>query len=404
MFDIEKSFVWKTSLLVDGCQVSPETTFPTTMASKKIHLYSHSEHKISQTLPDDLLLPGSIISRLRYQSNAPNVLEGNIENGYQVRNTITNEFLPVNLVTQPSFAGLKARNIPISTTCSYLGTDLLGITPSNYCFYFQNNKQCKFCEILPTFKQEVEFPKTFKNLEIIEDSILTALSSDPQIKHIAITTGNIHSYDATFDYFIQVGQRLQNAPAFTKVSDVLATLMPPKDLTKIAQLKESGFNKIYFPLEVFEKNHFEIVCPGKADFGYENILEALEYAVDVFGKGNVYTNYVYGIQSLNSNLDASSYEPRKENDLCIVAVEELIKRHVIPAFTLYHFGGYNSIGKITLSEDHVHDFFRNWGQIVAESELVPEQKDSVIFSPLSLSNTLYNDGFRLAKLKEKLWT
>jgi hypothetical protein len=150
--------------------------------------------------------------------------------------------------------------------------------------------------------------------------------------------------------------------------------MPPDDLGKIALLKEKGFTKIYFPLEVFAPHHFRVVCPGKDDFGYERIIKALEVALEVFGVGNVYTNFVYGIQSLNSSLDPHSYDPERENNLSLEAVKGMLEMRVIPAFTLYHYGGYNSIGRL------------------------------VLFSPLSLSNTLFNDGFRLANKKEKtLW-
>lgn len=403
MFNIESVFNWKVALLVHGCRVAPHTQFPTTISLKKIHLYAHSNEKIDQPIPDDLLLPCSTIVRIRYRSNSPFILESTTS-GYQIRNEKDGNCIPVGLINRPGFSEFKVSELPISSICSFLGTDLLGITPSNYCFYFQNKTQCRFCEILPTFKNEVEFPKTFKNIDLIENSIIKAFENENRLRFIAITTGNIHSYNATVDYFIQIGEKLQQSPTFQKAEQVLATLMPPDDLSKIAQLREKGFTKIYFPLEVFNPSHFEVMCPGKSDFGYDRILKALEAAVEAFGVGNVYTNFVYGVQSLDSSLNPASYNPELENNLSLEAVKQMLARKVIPAFTLYHYAGYNSIGKIELDLDATHSFFREWGNLVFNSEVVPRTQDAVLFSPLSLSNTLFNDGFRLAiKKEEPIW-
>lgn len=402
MFSLEETFKWKSNLLAHGCRVAPNTSFPPSIVLKKIHLYAHSSEKYHQPIPDDLVLPNQIISRVRYHSHSPFILESTLS-GYQVRHEMTAETLPVGFVPLPAFTDLAISGLPISSICSFLGADLLGITPSNYCFYFQQGKQCRFCEILPTFKKEVEYPKTFKSLDVIKNSILTALKSEERLRFVAITTGNIHSYDATVDYFVQIGERLQGNSVFQKAEQVLATLMPPDDLSKIALLREKGFTKIYFPLEVFEPIHFRAVCPGKADYGYERILRALETAVQVFGRGHVYTNFVYGIQSLNDSLEPSSYDPEKENGLSLKAVKAMLSMSVIPAFTLYHYGGYNSIGNVELNTDLTPAFFREWGELVRDSGIVPAGQETVLFSPLSLSNTLFNDGYCLAMQKEKIW-
>ncbi len=403
MFSLESTFNWKVHLLSNGCRIASNINLPLSIVLKKIHLYAHSNEKCSQPIPDDLVLPNQIITRIRYQSNSPFILESN-SLGYQVRNEITGEAIPTDFVLLPGFASSVVSGLPISSICSLLGSDLLGIIPSNYCFYFQQGTQCRFCEILPTFKKEVEYSKIFKSLDVIEHSILTALRNEDRLRFIAITTGNIHSYDFTVDYFAQIGERLQKDPIFQKVEQVLATLMPPDDLSKISLLRERGFTKINFPLEVFEPAHFRVVCPGKARYGYEKIIKALETAVTIFGPGNVYTNFVYGIQSLNSSLDPLSYNPEQENILSLQAVKEMLSISVMPDFTLYHYGGYNSIGKLQLNTNFTSSFFRQWGELVRDSEIIPNEQQAALFSPLSLSNTLFNDGYRLAIQKKEICT
>lgn len=399
---LENIFDWKSKLLCRGCRINEKEDFSPSIAVKKIHLYAHSEEKMDRTIPDDVLLPDGVSVRVRYQSSSPFILES-VSGGYQIRNEMNEEVVPVNFVKLPNFSNQFINNIPVSSICSFLGQDLLGITPSNYCFYFQQKKQCRFCEILPTFKKEVDYPKTFKSLDVIEESILSALKNEPRLRFIAITTGNIQSYDATFDYFSQIGLRLQKHSSFQKIEQVLATLMPPDDFSKIELLKNHGFTKIYFPLEVFDRSHFKVVCPGKNDYGYDKIIDALKKAVQIFGQGNVYTNFVYGIQSLNVSLDGSTYNPLKENELAIEATTKMLGIGVIPAFTLYHYGGYNQIGKITLDTLATSIFFKEWGKLVDASQIIAKNEESVIFSPYSLTNTLFNDGFRLARQKEAIW-
>lgn len=403
MCNLEKSFRWKVDLLTQGCRVASNTIFPSSIALKKIHLYAHSIETCNQPIPDDLVLPNQTISRIRYQSSSPFILEPTLS-GYQVRCERTAETIPVSFIPLPAYTSSIVSGLSVSSICSFLGADLLGIIPSNYCSYFQKGEQCRFCEILPTFKKQVEYPKTFKSLDIIERSILTALISESRLKFIAITTGNVYNYDATVDYFAKIGERLQKDPVFQKVEQVLATLMPPDDLSRIELLREKGFTKIYFPLEVFEPKHFCNVCPGKAIYGYEKILKALEMAVRIFGSGQVYTNFVYGIQSLNASLEPSSYDPEKEKDLSLKATQAMLSMSVIPAFTLYHYGGYNSIGHLELNTNFTFSFFREWGELLRDAEIIPNDQEAVLFSPLSLSNTLFNDGYRLAMQKEKIWT
>jgi len=201
---------------------------------------------------------------------------------------------------------------------------------------------------------------------------------------------------------VELGEKLKSIKNINRLENILATLMPPEDIYIIDKIKESGFNKIYFPLEVYDKHLFSIICPGKLEYGYDKIINALQYAVDVFGAGNVYTNFVYGIQSLDSSLDPNSHDPLMENEVSLNAVDSMLNLKIIPAFTIYHYSGYNKIGEIKLNSEELHKFFISWGEKVLKSNLINEGNKSVIFSQMTLSNTMYNDGFLIAKtLKEK---
>ena len=67
---------------------------------------------------------------------------------------------------------------------------------------------------------------------------------------------------------------------------------------KLAQkLKEVGVDKVLWNIEVWDEEMFKIICPGKSKFvGRENWLMHLKEAVEVFGVGNVYCNFVGGFE------------------------------------------------------------------------------------------------------------
>lgn len=395
---MKEFFKLKCDLLTMGCGLDDNCITPSNIQHKEIHLYSHSLEKPSVKLPEDFFIgkgDSRFNIRLRLNRSSPFRI---FQKGNQFLLKKNEEVISeIEFANNPKFRDHFYGQIPISSVCTRLGDDTLGVIPSNYCFYFKDGKQCRFCEILPTHKKEVEYSSTLKPIETIANSLKTSLETDPYIKHIAITSGNVKSYDWTVEYFCKIGESLQENGTLAKIQDFNATLMPPDDFSLIEKLRVSGFNKVYFPIEVYDKKKFSIVCPGKEEYGYERIIDALCYAVKVFGEGNVYTNLVYGIQSLNDRLEFNSYDPKKENELCLKAVNGLIKKRIIPLFTIYHYGGYNSIGTIELDPEAVFAFFQDWGKAVYGAKLIHKNRDSVLFDRWSLSNSLFNDGFWLAK-------
>jgi len=395
---LEQNILLKCQLLIEGCNIDNNITFPQGIHLQKTHLYSHSSQTFKETIPGDILFgeeENRVICRIRYNTASPFKIVS-FDDNFFIQNEELELHIPITFIPEIKCGGENVQGHILSTVCTLLGDDLLGVIPSNYCFYFKDNKQCRFCEIFQTFQKEVEYQRPLKKIPIICEAISKALALEPRFKHLAVTTGNISSYDYTFEYMISIGKQLLEVLPYAPQQS-LATLMPPDSPHLMEKLGQTIFNKVDFPIEVFEYSHFLTVCPGKGEFGYQKIIDGLVQAKEVFGVGNSYTNLVYGIQSLNSDLDPKSYDAQKENEKSLIAVESFLKLGIIPGFTLYHFGGYNQIGSIPLDSQKTFEFFKEWGEMVYLSKLVKQEEDSVLFSPLTLSNTLYNDTFRLAK-------
>ena len=142
-------------LLSEGCGVQKGIIFPEWVNIKRIHLYSHSEEETPIPIPDDIYIgqrSAAILCRIRYNSNSSKILSF-IEGKYLLIDTKQGVSLPVGFIKEPSYVNTAINGYVMDSICSLLGDDLLGITPSNYCFYFKDDTQCRFCEILDTYKK-----------------------------------------------------------------------------------------------------------------------------------------------------------------------------------------------------------------------------------------------------------
>jgi hypothetical protein len=405
MSDLEDLCRLKSRLLADGCAVAGGLEFPEDMLSKEVHLYAHSSHRSRTRIPDDLLLQAGrarVVARIRYNPASPIRLSRGDEGFVLVG--AGDRPREVSVLRCPAACRRAAEESDIGSVCSMLGVDLIGVIPSNSCSYFGQGTQCRFCEIMPTYLKQVRHPRARKRVAAIVDAVMRALDAEPARRHLAITSGNLASYDQTAELLAEIAESLRDRGAlFGRSGDMLATLMPPRDLRLIERLRDAGYNRIYFALEVHDRRRFATIGPGKDAYGYDRIVDALSVAVDVFGRGNVFTNYIYGLQSHDMGSERS-FDHANENRLARRAVEFMLGRNVVPAFTVYHESGDNQIGPLALDSESMWAFFRHWGERLASSGIVESEAETVIFGPHTLSNTLFNDAYRLASERRRAST
>lgn len=89
----------------------------------------------------------------------------------------------------------------------------------------------------------------------------------------------------------------------------VAIIGAPADLSVIPKYKEAGFANVSTNIEVWDRNIFAAMCPGKErrNGGWQHWVDALEYSVDVFGRGNVHSTIVGGLEPKDSTLEGIEY-------------------------------------------------------------------------------------------------
>jgi hypothetical protein len=105
-------------------------------------------------------------------------------------------------------------------------------------------------------------------------------------------------------YILEVGRAIKERLGADTIPGSQAVLVPPPSLKQIEELKEAGWQGVAFNLEVWDERLWPGIVPGKAGImSRERWLEALEYAVQVFGKGQVASVLVAGLEPRGSFLD-----------------------------------------------------------------------------------------------------
>jgi hypothetical protein len=164
-----------------------------------------------------------------------------------------------------------------------------------YCLFCSNNERAKdgaLCKVyLRTLHQVAECYDLARQAGVAN--------------HFRITS-RLASERRELEYYIDVADTIRE-----KYSSFygVAIIGAPADLSVVPKYKEAGFLNISSNIESWDKNIFAAICPGKEkrNVGLRHWVDALEYYVSVFGKGNVHSNIVGGLEPKQSILEGIEY-------------------------------------------------------------------------------------------------
>jgi hypothetical protein len=179
----------------------------------------------------------------------------------------------------------------------------LTVHPNQFCDFWRNpGEGCKFCVMASTFKKGAKEGRKEERLAVrdIVETVAEALKEPGLCQSFFMTGGSIlggaEPLDDEVDQYVDILRAL--APLFSakKVpSQLIGTAFTARQLERLA---DSTFLMSYTAdLEVLNKDLFPWICPGKSRLiGYEGWKRRLCDAVSVFGRGNVNTGIVGGVE------------------------------------------------------------------------------------------------------------
>jgi len=263
------------------------------------------ESDASINLPPYFILPNGLIAQFLYDRKAPNRLETDGKEFFLVRQN--GDALPVKFGTRPGYYTKKTSDgTPMGTVAIHNTDGVVFVAYSNECSLQATSKDCLFCNINATKATfgEAQGVK-WKYPEQIGETVAEAYKEGN--RHVTISGGFVPERREV-DYYLDVAESIK---AHTGLEDFNGTacIGAPRDLTVIEKYKEAGFRTLAINIEVWDKNFFRAYCPGKEleCGGRDHWIKALEYGVEVFGRGRVRSNMVGGLESKQTTLEGIDY-------------------------------------------------------------------------------------------------
>ena len=183
----------------------------------------------------------------------------------------------------------------------------LDIDPNSHCHFWEHGGACRFCNInfnSGKSKREQNMAVTLTANDVYE-TVREALKEKGAFTNLKMSSGSILSgrepLDDEVDLYIEM---LQAAGANFRTrkfpSTIVASAFSEDQLARLYE--QTGLMTYTSDIEVLDERQFSWICPGKsAVIGYREWKRRIIAAVDVFGRNNVSTGTVGGVEMARPN-------------------------------------------------------------------------------------------------------
>lgn len=208
----------------------------------------------------------------------------------------------VDLWPRPSYYGKRtSRGTPMEFVMT-ARPQRLNVCVSSFCHFWTEKKGCQFCDIVENLKQQkAEWGvPTYLHPEDVEETLREALRERGRFTNICLTAGSDMHGEALFgqevDRYVEILQSIGNVFEPRKFpSQLIGSAFSEDQLVWLWE--ETGLTSYTSDIEVLNERLFNWICPGKAKWvGYPEWKRRLIAAVDIFGRGNVGTGFVGGVE------------------------------------------------------------------------------------------------------------
>lgn len=214
-----------------------------------------------------------------------------------------NVYEEVDFWKEPDFYSKKtSKGTPMSEVL-YVRPQRLNFSVNRLChFWDEPGGGCKYCNVgingIELCKKN-NVPELY-DYDDIAEAIAEAVKQEGRYSMIMATSGSILSgeelFDDEVDEYIKAFEKIKPVFNTDKLKvQLIASAFSKKQLERLKE--KTGIIAYTADIEVLDKKSFDWICPGKAKYvGYEEWKRRLYDAVDVFGKGNVNTGLVGGVE------------------------------------------------------------------------------------------------------------
>ncbi len=163
---------------------------------------------------------------------------------------------------------------PMARVGTLQGT-YLGVYPAKVCDYWVTPEKtnCHFCSVGLNLGVDDATEKSVD--EVLE--VVMAARDESAITYVDFNTGH-YAGDTYLDILEPYIGRIKRETGL-----LVGVQTPPHhDLSRYDRLKQMGVNRISFCFEIFDRDRFREVCPGKhAEYGLDRYLDAIRYCAEL---------------------------------------------------------------------------------------------------------------------------
>ncbi|MDO8671931.1 MAG: hypothetical protein Q7O66_10945, partial [Dehalococcoidia bacterium] len=175
------------------------------------------------------------------------------------------------------------------------------LAPLRYCDFLGRGEGCKFCNYNAAHDHAKARGIKYAIALNLEDTAeaYKILASEIRIVEGRFQSGAISDDEKEAKQQIRFLERIAGGASY---KPHLAMSVPPMSRKNLQRLKDAGLDGINSNIEVWDRELFAEICPGKDKHrGYERYLQSMTEAVDVFGTGHVGCSLVGGVTQIPEN-------------------------------------------------------------------------------------------------------
>ena len=302
--DVHPSIIIKTELLRVGVQFTERALKAIQLIDtvfKGYHLFSYDRQKvvtIQDKIPMDIYLKkDETMIQVRTNSEAPYFVDKIEDRFYIMENGDPVE--EIYFREAPKYYSKKLEDgTSMASIAQSLG-DSLFVTFNKICEMWHDDHQCLFCDFNRQTEVQLnrgEEQQTRKDPSVVAHVLWVGLEEERN-RHIFLTGGTILQSlfgKGQVDYYCEFLNTIQKKLRVWYPSVFQIGALDEDNLKK---LYDTGVGSIQPNIEVWDRNLFKKICPGKEKYvGYDEWIKRMIDGVKVFGPGRIVTNFVSGIE------------------------------------------------------------------------------------------------------------
>jgi hypothetical protein len=222
---------------------------------------------------------------------------------------------------------------------------LIYLTVFRNCQYFGKDEECAFCDINHNYRQQKNAGRPYTGVKDVDDilEVLSWIDAEDEIAKVyTITGGSVLTNlkkKSEVDFYLEYPLAIESRFPNRWMGKLVAQAFEKEDCQKFS---DAGI-KVYHPnYEVWDKNLFEKICPGKSKWiGRENWIRRIVDSAEVFGPSYVIPNFVGGVELS----EPWGFETVREAvDSTSEGLDFFMSKGIMPRFTAWCPEPYTTLG------------------------------------------------------------